>query len=46
MKTYLTKYADHYKRSMAEILNHYSDREKFLADFMHWKKTRIKIAAS
>jgi hypothetical protein len=36
--TYLQKYSSHWKKSISQAINDYSNKEKFLADFSRWKK--------
>jgi hypothetical protein len=41
IKTYLQKYSGHWKKSLIEALEIYSDRDKFELDFSKWKKKQL-----
>jgi len=38
IRSYIQKYAAHWKKKIVQSIDDYSDREKFLTDFQKWKK--------
>lgn len=46
VKTYLEKYANHWKKTMTDTLEDYKNPEKFIADFTPWKNKLMKIQNS
>lgn len=44
IRTYIYKYASHWKKGIIQSLNDYSDKEKFLNDFSKWKSKQSKAA--
>lgn len=41
-QSYLLKYADHYKKTLSQSMSDYADSEKFMKDFLKWKKKTEK----
>jgi hypothetical protein len=41
IRAYIQKYASHWKKSLMEALDDYSDREKFSKDFNKWKEKEL-----
>ncbi len=44
IRTYILKYASHWKKGVIQSLDEYLDKEKFLNDFSKWKSKQSKAA--
>lgn len=41
-QSYMIKYADYYKKTLSQSMTDYADSEKFMKDFLKWKKKTEK----